>query len=79
VTRPIGRDRAKMTTRKGKGKEDSSSQSRSSSAMIGIMSTLNKLVTSFIRVQIWRQHNKLRMANTVDMDAKELVSHREAL
>jgi hypothetical protein len=47
--------------------------------MIGIMSTLNKLVTSFIRVQIWRQHNKLRMANTVDMDAKELVSHREAL
>jgi hypothetical protein len=39
VTHPIGRDRAKMATRKRKGKEDSSSQSGSSSSMGGIMST----------------------------------------
>jgi hypothetical protein len=49
VTHPIGQDRAKMATRKGKGKEDSCSQSGSSSAMGGIMSTLKKLGTSFIR------------------------------
>jgi hypothetical protein len=54
VTRPIGRDRAKTATRKGKGKEDSSSQSRSNSAMGGIMSTLKKLDTSFIRAQMWK-------------------------
>jgi hypothetical protein len=40
VTRPIGRDRAKMDAQKWKGKENSSSQSRYSSAMGGIMSTL---------------------------------------
>jgi hypothetical protein len=49
VTRPIGRDRAKMTAHKGKGKEDSSSQSGSSSAMGDIMFTLKKLDTLFTR------------------------------
>jgi hypothetical protein len=49
VTHPIGWDRAKTAVRKGKGKEDSSSQSGSSSAMGGIMSTLKKLGTSFTR------------------------------
>jgi hypothetical protein len=52
VTRPIGRDRAKTAARKEKGKEDSSSQSGSSSAMEGIMSTLKKLGTLFTRVQM---------------------------
>jgi hypothetical protein len=52
VTRPIDRDRAKTATQKGKANEDSSSQSGSSSAMGGIMSTLKKLGTSFIRVQM---------------------------
>jgi hypothetical protein len=49
VTRPIGRYRAKTVTRKEKVKEDSSSQSGSSSIMSGIMSTLNKSDISFIR------------------------------
>jgi hypothetical protein len=49
VTRPIGRDRAKMAARKGKGKEHSSSQSGSSSTIGGIMSTLKKIGTSFTR------------------------------
>jgi hypothetical protein len=79
VTCPIGRDRAKTAARKGKGKEDSSSQSGSSSVMGGIMSTLKKLGTSFTRAQMWKQYNELREANTTDMDAEELVSHREAL
>jgi hypothetical protein len=79
VTRPIGRDRAKTVVRKGKGKEDSSSQSGSSSAMAAIMSTLKKLVTSFTRAQIWKQYNKLRAASTVDMDVEELATHREPL
>jgi hypothetical protein len=52
VTRPIGRDRAKTVARKGKGKEDSSSQSGSSSTMGDIMSTLKKLDTSFTRAQM---------------------------
>jgi hypothetical protein len=60
VSRPIGRDRAKMATRKGKGKECSSSQNRSSFAMGGIMSALKKLGTSFTRAQMWKQYNKLR-------------------
>jgi hypothetical protein len=49
VTHPIDQDRVKTATRKGKGKEDSSSQNMSSS-MDGIMSTLKKLDTSFTRV-----------------------------
>jgi hypothetical protein len=49
VTRLIGRDRVKMAARKGKGKEDSSSQSGSSSVIGSIMSTLKKLDTSFNR------------------------------
>jgi hypothetical protein len=79
VTRPIGRDRAKTAAWKGKGKEDSSSQSRSSSAMSGIMSTLKKLGTSFTRAHMWKQYNKLCEANTTGMDAEELMSHWEAL
>jgi hypothetical protein len=79
VTHPIGRDRAKTVARKGKWKEGSSSQSGSSSSMDVIMSTLKKLVTSFIRAQMWKQYNKLREVNTADMDVEELVSHREAL
>jgi hypothetical protein len=49
VTHPIGQDRAKMTAWKGKGKEDSSSQSGSSSAMGDIISTLKKLGTRLLR------------------------------
>jgi hypothetical protein len=64
---------------KEKGKEDSNSQSGSSSAMGGIMPTLKKLGISFTRVQIRKQYNKLHKANTMDMDAEELASHREAL
>jgi hypothetical protein len=52
ATRPIGRNRAKTATRKGKEKENSSSQRGSSSAMGSIMSTLKKLDTSFNRVQM---------------------------
>jgi hypothetical protein len=51
----------------------------SSSAMGGIMSTLKKLGTSFTRVQMWKQYNKLCMAKTADMDAEELATYQEAL
>jgi hypothetical protein len=54
VTRPIGWDRAKTIIQKGKGKEDLSSQSGSSSVMGVIMSTLKKLATSFTRTQMWK-------------------------
>jgi hypothetical protein len=79
VTHPIGRDRARRPHGRKKGKEDSSSQNGSSSAMAGIMSTLKKLDTSFTRAQIWKQYNKFRVMNTVDMNAEELTSHLEAL
>jgi hypothetical protein len=49
-TCPIGQDWAKAVGRKGKGKEGSSSERKSSSAMGGIMSTLKKLITSFAKV-----------------------------
>jgi hypothetical protein len=51
----------------------------SSSSIGDIMSTLKKLDTSFTRVQMWKQYNKLREANTADMNVEELVSHQEAL
>jgi hypothetical protein len=79
VIHPIGRDRYKTVARKGKEKEDSNSQSGSSSAMDGIMSTLKKLDISFTRAQMWKQYNKLRVVNITDMDAEELTSHQEAL
>jgi hypothetical protein len=43
------------------------------------MSTLKKLGISFTRAQMWKQYNKLREVNTVDMYDEELVSHQEAL
>jgi hypothetical protein len=79
VTRPIDRDRAKTVALKGKEKENLSSQNGSSSVIGGIMSTLKKLDTSFTRAQMWKQYNKLRVANTTDMDTEELMTHREAL
>jgi hypothetical protein len=50
MTHPIGRDRVKTIARKGKGKKGSSSESGFSSSIGVIMSTLNKLDTSFTRV-----------------------------
>jgi hypothetical protein len=79
VTRPTGWDRVKTVTRKGKRKEDSSSQSGSSSVMGDIMSPVKKLVTSFIRTHMWKQYNKLREANTTDMYVEKLMSHRKTL
>jgi hypothetical protein len=54
VTHPIGQDRAKAATQKGKVKEGLNSQSESSSAVGGIMSTLKKLNTSFAKAQLWK-------------------------
>jgi hypothetical protein len=79
VTHPISWDRVKTVARKGKRKEDLSSQNGSSSTMDVIMSTLKKLDTSFTRAQMWKQYNKLRTANTADMDTEELMTHRETL
>jgi hypothetical protein len=76
VTYPIGQNRAKPAAWKGKGKEGSSSQSESSSAVGGIMSTFKKLSTSFAKVQMWRQYNKFWDRSTVNMDEEELESHR---
>jgi hypothetical protein len=47
--------------------------------MVGIMYTLKKLGTSFTRAQMWKLYNKFSVVNTADIDAKELMSHREAL
>jgi hypothetical protein len=79
MTHPIGRDRAKSAAWKGKGKEGSSSQSESFSAMGGLMSTLKKWSTSFIKVYIWKQYNKLWNRSTMNVDDQELASHRDAL
>jgi hypothetical protein len=79
VTRLIDWDRAKTVVWKEKGKEDSSNQSGSSSAMGDIMSSLKKLATLFIRTQMWKQYNKLCEVNTATMNVEELVSYWEAL
>jgi hypothetical protein len=64
---------------KGKGKKGSSSQSESSSTMGSIMSTLKKLSTSFTKVQMWKQYNKLQDRSTTNMDEETLASYRETL
>jgi hypothetical protein len=43
------------------------------------MFTLKKLDISFTRVQMWKQYNKLREANTTNMDVEEFASNREVL
>jgi hypothetical protein len=60
-------------------KEGSNSQSESSSTVGGIMSILNKLSTSFVKSQLWKQYNKLKYRSIVNMDGEELESHRDAL
>jgi hypothetical protein len=52
VTHLIGRDRAKATVRKRKGKKGSSSQSEPSSVVDDIMYTLKKLDISFTKAQM---------------------------
>jgi hypothetical protein len=79
VPRSIGRDRAKVTVLKGKEKKGSSSQNESSSAVRCIMSTLKKLSTSFAKLHLWKQWNKLKDRFTVNMDMEELKVHRETL
>jgi hypothetical protein len=79
VTHPIGWDRAKAATQKGKGKECLNSQSESSSVIGGIMFTLKKLSTSFTKAQTWKWYNKFWDRSTADMDEETVVSHREAL
>jgi phosphoenolpyruvate carboxylase len=79
VTRPIGRDRAKVTAQKGKEKKGSSSQSESSSALGDIMFILKELSTSFTKTQLWKQYNKLKDRSTANMDEEKLESHHKAL
>jgi hypothetical protein len=43
------------------------------------MFTLKKLSTLFTKAQLWKQYNKLQYRSTVNMDDKELMSHRETL
>jgi hypothetical protein len=80
VTHPMGQVRAKAATWKGKqkGKEGSSSQTESFSAVGGMMSTLEKLRISFAKVQLWKQWNKLKECSTTNMDEEEVQTHREA-
>jgi hypothetical protein len=79
VTCPIDQDRVKAAAQKGKANEGSSSQSESSSAVDGMMSTLKRLSTSCAKAQLWKQWNKLKNRSTVNMDEEELKIHRKAL
>jgi hypothetical protein len=40
---------------------------------------LKKLSTTFTKVQMWKQYNKLRDRSTANMDVEELTSHQEAI
>jgi hypothetical protein len=83
VTRPIRRDRDKVTVRKGKGKgkekKDSSSQNESSTAVGSMMSTLERLSTLFAKAQLWKQWNKLNDCSTTNMDEEKLKIYHEPL
>jgi hypothetical protein len=83
MTHPMDQDRAKMVTRKGKGKgkgkECLSSQSESSFVVGGMMSTLNKLSTSFTKAQLLKQWNNLKKCSSTSMDDEELYNHHETL
>jgi hypothetical protein len=47
--------------------------------MGSIMSTLKKLSTSFTKMQMWKQYNKLQDRSTMNMDGETLASYRETL
>jgi hypothetical protein len=83
VSHPMGHDRAKVAARKGKGKgkgkANSSSQSETVSVVGGMMSTLKKMSTSFVKAQLWKQWNKLKDRSTVNMDEDEFKNHCLAL
>jgi hypothetical protein len=68
VTHPMGRDRAKAATWKGKGKEGSCSQSEPSFVVGGMMSTLKKINNPFAKARLWKQWNKLKERFTANMD-----------
>jgi hypothetical protein len=44
-----------------------------------MMSTLKKSSTTFAKLQLWKQWNKLKDRSTVNMDKEELKIHHEAL
>jgi hypothetical protein len=78
----MGHDRAKAMThqRKRKGKASSSSQSEHDPSAVGDkLSTLKKISTSFAKLQLWKQWNKLNEHSTTNMDEDELMNHRLAL
>jgi hypothetical protein len=77
VSHPMGRDRAKAATRKGKA--NSSNQSETLFVVGGMMTTLKKLSTSFVKTQLWKQWNKLKDRSTMNMDEDELKNHCLAL
>jgi hypothetical protein len=54
VSHPMGHDRVKAATQKGKGKgkEGPGSQSEFFSVVGGMMSTLKRFITSFAKVQL---------------------------
>jgi hypothetical protein len=57
VSCPMSHNRAKAAVRKakGKGKANSSSQSEHDSAIGDMLSTLRKMSTIFLKVQLWKQ------------------------
>jgi hypothetical protein len=73
----MGHDRAKAAARKGKA--NSSNQSETLFVVSGMMTTLKKLSTSFVKAQLWKQWNKLKDRSTMNMDEDELKNHCLAL
>jgi predicted polyphosphate/ATP-dependent NAD kinase len=65
---------------KGKGKTSSSNQNEHVPfVMSGILSILEEISTTFIKVQLLKQLDKMKERSTVDMDEEELKKHRLAL
>jgi hypothetical protein len=64
---------------KGEAEEKLSNQNELSSTVGGMMSTLKRLGTSFAKVQLWKQWNKLKDHSTANMEEEELKNHHLAL
>jgi hypothetical protein len=81
VSCPMSHNRAKAAVRKakGKGKANSSSQSEHDSAIGDMLSTLRKMSTIFLKVQLWKQWNTINERSTTNMNEAELKKHHLTL
>lgn len=76
--RPIGRDRAKATARREKGKRKGK-ESSSSSEVASKSFAMKNMWTGLVKAKLLKQWNKMRDRSTADMNEAEKRTHAKAI